>query len=382
MQCKNWISVFVSKALVDTMLLGNTLPSIRESEIIKIGVIVPLTGDLAIYGQPVKNSIDLAVENYNAKGGILGKKITLIIYDSKADPTEAINAFEKLATIDKVDGVIGGVITATALVLAPLSLKYNLPMITPSAVNPAVTKGYKTVFRTSFISPYEAKGLAEFAYEKLYARKAAVLYNSSEQYSIQLAEDFKNAFEAKGAKIVAYERYTDETKDFNSIIMKIKAINPEILFIPDYYSTAALIVQQVKQAGLDLKILGGEGWEGWETVEGGKEIFEDTYFSNHYAVDIPTPENKNFIQSYKKKFNENPNVNAALGYDAVAVMLEGIKKAGTTKSADLIEKLEKTNFQGATGHISFDKDHNPIKPIYMFRIQEGQNILIQRLYPK
>lgn len=353
----------------------------RQNNTIKLGVIAPLTSSEAGYGQSVKNGIDLAVENYNAQGGILGKQIETVVYDSKGVAEEAINAFENLVNNDKVQGVIGPVLSRTALPVAPLAAKYNIPMITPTANHPDITKGYKPVFRVGFATPYQGKGLAQFAYDRLNARKASIIYDSANIYSIELAEAFSDAFKGLGGMIVTYEGYTNGTEDFNTYLANVQESDADILFIPDYYRPTSLIASQAKDAGVDAILLGGDGWDGWETVENAAQIFDGSYFSSDYAVDDPTAVNRNFISAYRRKYNQNPDTSAALGYDSAVIMLEAIKRAGTTESNTVIERIEATNLQGVTGEIRFDRQHNPTKPIYMFRIEEGKNILIQKLRP-
>lgn len=362
-------------------LMVCTSLSTRENQRIRLGIIVPLSGEEAVFGQAVENGIELAVEKYNTQGGALGKNIEIIIYDSQGKPAVAMDMFEKLATHDKVDAVIGGVLSSTALAIAPLSAKYNLPMITPTAIHPQITKGHKPVFRTVFTTTYQGRGLAEFAYDKLIARKAVVMYDATNIYSTELAEAFRKSFEAKGGIIVSYEEYTKDIKDFSSFLTIIKESNPDVLFIPDYYNPSALIVKQAKAAGINTNFLGGNGWQGWQHVEGGDEIFEGTYFTEPYAVDEPSSQNKSFVAAYKRQFDQIPNSASALGYDSTVIMLEAMKKAGNTKSDQVIEWLETTNLQGVTGETKFDRNHNSIKPMYMFKIQDSKNILIQKLRP-
>lgn len=381
MNFKKWFYKFLSRVFTTVKFITYTSLSARENNVIKLGVIAPLSGDETLYGQSIENGIVLAVENYNHQGGILGKEIKIIVYDSHGDAEDAIDAFEKLVNIDKVDAVIGGVITPTALAIAPLSAKYNLPMITPTATSTNITKGYNSVFRSLFTTLYQGKGLAQFAYDKLIARKASILYDKTNKYSIELAEAFRNAFEARGGVVVSYEGYEKGTKNFSSLINNVKKRDTDVLFIPDYYTPSALIVKQVKQAGINADFLGGNGWQGWKHVDGGDEIFEGTYFTDAYAVDEPTQQNKNFVAAYRRKFNQIPNSSSALGYDTTVIMLEAIKRAGSTNSDRVIEWLEATNFEGVTGEMRFDREHNIIKPMYMFKIQGGKNILIQKLRP-
>lgn len=376
------IFLFISRFLVAQGVRGRTFSSNRQNNTIKLGFITPLTGDEAIYGQSAKNGFELAVERYNALGGVLGKKIEPIVYDDKGDPTEAVNAFEKLVNSDKADAVIVGILSPVALAIAPLSAKYNLPVIVPAAAYADITKGYKTVFRAATTSLMHGSAIAQFAYDTLNARKASIMYNPTNVYSTEVAEAFKNTFETKGGVIVSDVQYPEGTEDFNAFLSTVKESNPDAVLISDYTTAASMIAKQAKESGINATLVGGGGWEGWQQIEDGDKIFEGGYFVQQYAVDEPSSENKNFITAYKRKYNETPDALAALGYDAALIMLEAMRKAGTTKSDIVVDWLEATNLKGVTGEIKFDRQHNAVKPLYIFRIQGGKNILVQKIRPE
>ena len=384
MKIKRFFSVIAAGALMTSLLAGCTSggkgsQEIQKSNVIKLGGIVPTTGKVAVYGQAVKNGVTLAVEQYNAEQGVLGKQIEYISYDDKGDVTEAVNAFKKLVSNDKVDAIVGAVTSSPTLAITPLAAKDNIPMITPTATALDVTTAGDNIFRACFTDPYQGKLAGEFSKDELKASTAAILYNTADDYSTGLAAAFKEAFEAKGGKVVNYEGYNADDKDFKSILTNVKANNPDVLFLPDYYNTVALISKQVKEVGITATLVGGDGWDGVLTVE--KEGVEGAYFINHYATDDQAKEVQDFIKAYKAKYNEDPNAFAALGYDAAVVMLESIKKAGSTDKKAVIQALKEADVTSVTGRITFDAKRNPVKSVSVIRIQGGQNKLFKKMNP-
>lgn len=378
MKRKRLLSFVVVGTLIASIMTGCSQAK-KESNVIKIGGIGPTTGKVAVYGQAVKNAVKLAIDEYNQKGGVLGKKIEYIAYDDKGDVTEAVNAFNKLVNNDEVDVLIGGVTSSPTLAVAPLAAKKGIPMITPTATALDVTKAGENVFRVCYTDPYQGKMAAQFAKEDLKAAKVAVMYNTADDYSVGLAEMFKNTFEKNGGKVVNYEGYNADDKDFKSILTNVKANKPEVLFVPDYYNTVALISKQVKEVGIQATLLGGDGWDGVLSVE--KDAVNGAYFVNHYAADDQAKQVQDFIEVYKDKYKDEPNALAALGYDAAVVILEAIKKAGSTDPKAINKALQESNVDGITGHITFDQDRNPVKSVSMIKIENGQNKLFKKINP-
>lgn len=381
MKMKKYLSMLISAVMCTSMFAftgcSNSTDNknkTADAQTIKLGVLAPTTGKIAVYGQAVENAVKLAVDQYNKNGGVLGKKVEVIVYDTKGDTTESVNAFNRLVNNDKIDALVGPVISPTALAVAPLAVKSNIPMISPTATHLDVTTIGDNIFRACYIDPYQGKVIGEFAADQLSTKKAAIMYDLANDYSIGLAEAFKSAFEAKGGKVVSFEGYSNEEKDFKSILTNIKAENPEVLFIPDFYNTVGLIAKQAREVGITVPMLGGDGWDAVETVA--PEAVEGCYFSNHYAKDDPAEVVQNFIKLYQDTYKgETPNALAALGYDATVVMLEGIKKANSLDKAAITEALKKTEIEGVTGKIVFDKDGNPLKSIAMLKLVKGKQVL-------
>ncbi len=351
-----------------------------DSDVIKIGGIAPLTGNVAVYGVAASNGAKLAIEEINASGGILGKQIEYIEYDDKGDTTEAVNAYKKLVNNNKVNAIIGAVTSKPTLAITPLAAKEGIPMITPTATALDVTAAGTNIFRTCFIDPYQGEIMAKFALENLNASKAAVLYNTADDYSLGVAEAFKNYFEANGGTVVSYEGYGADEKDYKAILTNVKTQNPDVLFLPDYYNTVGLIAQQVKEVGINATLLGADGWDGVLTVA--PEAVEGGYFCNHYSTDDTAEEVQNFIKKYKETYNEDPVSFAALGYDTVKILAAAIEKAGTTDYDAVVKALAETNITSVTGTITYDENRNPVKDVAIIKIENGQNRLYTKVNPQ
>jgi branched-chain amino acid transport system substrate-binding protein len=375
MRGKKYVALFMMVALVLGAFAGcSGSAESAEAETVKIGLIAPTTGQVAVYGQAVQNAVEMAVKEQNAAGGVLGKQIELITYDNKGDATESVNAFNRLVDNDGIDAFIGAVISSTSLTVGPLAVEAGIPMITPTATNLDVTLVGDSVFRACYIDPYQGKVIGQFAASELGAKTASILFNTADDYSVGLAEAFKAAFEAEGGTVVNFEGYNGATdKDFKAILTNVKSEAPDVMFLPDYYNTVGLIADQAKEVGVEATLLGGDGWDGVlgvspESVEGG-------YFANHYAKDDPAENVQAFIAAYNESFGELPNALAALGYDAAEIMFAAIESAGSTDKAAVIDAIANTSIDGVTGHIVFDADGNPEKSISMITVKDGKDVL-------
>lgn len=352
----------------------------QTGDVIKIGGIAPLTGDVAVYGNAAKNGAQLAIDQYNANGGVLGKQIQYIVLDDKGDPTEAVNAYNKLVSSEKVSAIIGAVTSKPTLTIAPLAAKEGIPVVTPTATALEVTEAGANIFRACYTDPYQGKVMGDFAAEKLSAKTAAVMYNTADDYSVGLAEVFKESFEAHGQQVVSFEGYTGGDRDFKAILTNINGKAPDVLFIADYYNTVGLITQQAQEVGIQAAMLGADGWDGVLEVAP-PEAVEGAYFSNHYSADDQAAEVQNFLADYRAKYNEEPNALAALGYDAAVLMLEAIKTAGSVDKAAVVKALQASNVTTVTGTITFDENRNPVKSIAIIQVKDGQYTMFDKMNP-
>ncbi|HAZ05800.1 MAG TPA: amino acid-binding protein [Acetobacterium sp.] len=342
-----------------------------SSDVVKLGFIGPMTGDAAIYGSSAEEGAQLAVAEINAAGGIDGKNIELVAYDSKADQTEAINAYNRLRDQDGVVAVIGGTLSGETLAMKDIMVSDNMPVLSPTATAVEVTQDAPNVFRACFLDDYQGQAAANFAATTLGAKTAALLIGTGNPYSEGVSEAFKAAFTAKGGTIAGSESYGTADKDFSAQLTKIKEMNPDVVFVPDYVQTVGPILQKAKEMGITAKFVGADGWDGVQ--EEYADAAQGNYFTNHYAADSPSETVQNFITAYKAEYDKVPNSFAALGYDAVYAMVEAITAAGSTESADIITALNATDHPGVTGTLKFDEEGNPKdKEVTIIKIDGGQ----------
>ena len=345
----------------------------EASETIKLGNSAPLTGPLSIYGQTTNNGIKLAIEEVNANGGILGKKVDWVEYDDKGEITDAVTNYNKLME-DKVDAIFGGVPSKPALAIAESSVNDGVLYITPTATQANITEGKPNVFRTCFTDPFQGEVLANFSKEKLNAKKVAILRNQSSDFSMGVADVFEKKAKELGMEVVADESYGDSDTDFKAQLTNVRGQNPDVLFIPDYYEKVALIAPQVKEAGIDATLVGADGWDTVLSVmdESSFSSLDNSYFSNQFTLEDPSEEVQTFLKNYKEKFGENPSTFAAEGYDTVYLYKQAVEAAGTTEWAKVIDALKKVEFKGVTGSFTYDENNNPIKTAKMIRIKNGE----------
>ncbi len=350
----------------------------EDENTIKIGGIAPLSGAVAVYGVECTNGVNLAVEEINAAGGINGKKIVYIAEDDEGDPAKSVNAYKKLTTQNGIRMIIGSLTSGCTIALTASAQAQGVIQIAPAATAEAVTDAGNYIFRTCFIDPFQGSIGGKFAAVNLNKKNAAILYDIGNDYSVGLKENFVKEFEKNGGKIVALESYSTGDKDFNAQLTKIKAANPDVVYLPDYYGTVALIAKQLRNQGIDTPIIGADGWDGL-TENAGDEVLNG-FYSNHYAADSSDPAVQAFVKNFKAKYNKEPNAFAALGYDSMYLLKDAILKAGTTDVKAVREALEKIDADYVTGHIKFDAKHNPVKSAVMIELVKNAAGKLEAVY--
>lgn len=336
---------------------------------IRVGLIAPLTGDVKTYGESAKNGFLLALEQAERKAG--DYKIEERIQDDRNDPTEGVNVATRLITQEKVKAIIGPVTSKVAIPVSETANSSKVVMVTGTGTSPKVTVGEggarkPYVFRACYVDPFQGTVAARFALDHLKVKTAAILYDKSNDYTVGLAQYFKSAFEAGGGKVVAEETYTTTDQDFSAVLTKIGQQKPELLYLPDYYNMVSLIAKQVRAKGLNVKMLGGDGWDSkdldYETLAG-------NYFTNHYSPEDQRPEVQKFIQDYKARYGTVPDALAALTYDATRMLLAGIEQAKSDDPDKIREAIQNLkDFPGVTGKMTIDKDGNPVKPAVVLQV--------------
>jgi branched-chain amino acid transport system substrate-binding protein len=356
------------------LLAGCTKKSATDDNVIKIGEFGSMTGSEATFGQSTDRGIRLAIDAKNAAGGIKGKKIVLISEDDQGKPEEAAAVVKKLITQDQVIALLGEVASTRSLFAAPIAQQAKIPMISPSSTNPKVTKAGDYIFRVCFIDPFQGAVIARFAHDNLKFKKVAVLKDLKSDYSLGLAEFFVKKFNELGGQVVSEQTFQSGDSDFKGQLTRIRSSEPDALFIPAYYTDVGLIARQARQLGIKAVLLGGDGWDSPKLFEIGQESVEGAYFSNHYALENPSPATQEFITKYKAKFNETPDGMAATGYDAALILIAAIEHSADMSPTTIRNTLASTkDFAGATGKITINSERNADKPAFFLKV-EGKGL--------
>jgi len=339
-----------------------------------IGAVLPLTGNEASFGQSVKKGLELAIEHINQSGVLKNKKIELKIYDDQGKTEEATLAITRLIQKDKVIAVIGEVASSRSLAMAPIAQKNKIPMISPTATNAKLTTLGDFIFRACFIDSFQGTVMAIFAADNLRMFKAAILRDVSSDYANGLADEFKNSFQKLGGEIIKDESYQSGDVHFKAQLTQIKAKNPDILFIPGYYTETGLILKQARELGISSVMLGGDGWESQKLIDVAGKAANQSYFTSHSTTAIDTPDVRQFVINYKKKYNQDiPDGIATIAYDTAFVLADAIERAHEPTALAIKEALANTkNVRGLSGRISLNKDRNATKPAYIIKIENNK----------
>lgn len=386
----------VSKVLT-ALVLGTVLAGLaagcgggeKKADTIKVGANLEMTGGSASYGISSKNAIELAFKEINEKGGINGKQLELVVADNKSEAAEATNAMQKLVSQDNVVAVIGPNLSSSVIAASAINNSAKVLDIAPMATNPYVTvdqasgKTKDFNYRTCFIDPFQGTVMAKFATAELGVVNAAILIDNSSDYAKGLAQFFKENFVKEGGAVTAEESYLQKDTDFKATLTKIKATNPDFLYVPGYYQEVGLIVKQARELGMNMPIAGGDGWDSAKMPEiAGAAALNNTYFSSLYSPDDSSDINKNFVAAYEKAYGQKPDVFAALSYDSALLVAEAIKNAGSTEPAKISEAMAKINgFSGVSGSVTFDDKHNPVKSAVILEYKDGAQSLKTKINP-
>ena len=372
---------YALRSLLACALVTLTFARAAE-EPIRIGEYASITGKEASLGQSSHNGTMMAIDDLNAAGGVLGRPLLLITEDTQSKPGESATAAKKLISRDKVVALLGEVASSRSLEAAPVAQLAKVPMISPASTNPKVTETGNYIFRTCFIDPFQGPVMAKFAQEKLRAKRVALIVSNSSAYSIGLAKFFREAFTANGGTIVLEQKYAEGDKDFKAQLTAIKAAGVDAVFNPGYYNEGSLIVLQARDLGLTLPIFGADSWEAEALIELGGKAIEGAYLCSHYSPADPSPRVQNFVQAYKKRFGSTPDSNASLGYDSVLVLVDAIKRAGSTDRAKIRDALAATkNFAAVTGNITIDAQRNASKNAVIIQVRNGKFEFVQSMTP-
>jgi branched-chain amino acid transport system substrate-binding protein len=345
----------------------------KSGDAIVVGHVASMTGDTATFGRSADQGIRMALEEVNAAGGVLGKKLQVVTEDDRSVTEEARSAAQKLIQRDQVIALLGEVASSRSLAAAPEAQRAKVPMISPGSTNPKVTEVGDYIFRACFIDPFQGAVMARFAVDELHAKRLAILFDFKQDYSVGLAEFFRQTAKQLGAEIVADERYTSGDIEFRAQLTTIRAANPDAIFVPGYYTELGLIAKQARELGITVPLLGGDGWDSEKTLEIGGEAVEGYFFSTHYAADSDNPRVQEFVKRFTAKYGATPDAMAALGYDTAGILADSLKRAGSTESAKLRDAIAATSgFDGVTGKISIDPARNARKDAVVLKIEGGK----------
>ena len=349
---------------------GNTPGA--QGDTIKIGEVGSMTGLEATYGQSTHDGIEMAINEANAAGGVKGKKLQIIKYDNQGKTDESATAITRLITQDKVIAVLGEVASSRTLAMAPIAQMNKIPLISPSSTNPKVTETGDYIFRVCFIDPFQGTVMARFATETLKLKKVAILRDVKNDYSIGLADYFAERFQKDGGEIVIDQSYSNGDMDFKSQLTSIRAKSPQAIFVPGYYSDVGLIARQAKELGLNVPLMGGDGWDSPKLTEIAGKAIDGSYFSNHYSFEDTAPQVQAFVQKFKQTYGVVPGGLTALAYDAARILVDAMKKAASLDPALIRAQLAtEKDFQGVTGKITMDEKRNPVKSAVVLKVENG-----------
>jgi branched-chain amino acid transport system substrate-binding protein len=352
---------------------------------IVIGEVGSLTGTEATFGLSSANGIQLQIDEVNAKGGVKGRQLQVKVLDDQGRPEEAATAATRLISSEKVVALLGEVASTRSMFMAPKAQQAKVPMVTPSSTNPAVTQKGDYIFRACFIDPFQGYVAATFATENLKLKKVAVLKDVRNDYSVGLAKNFIDSFTKTGGQIVAQESYSNGDVDFKAQLTNIKTAQPQVLYVPGYYTDVGLIARQARETGITVPLLGGDGWDSEKLYEIGGDAIVGSYFSNHYSPDDPSPRIQEFVAKYKKAFGgQTPDSLAAQAYDAAGMLVDAMKRAKDLAGPSIRDALAATkSYPGVTGNITLDENRNPLKPAVVLKVGKGGKYeFVTKIYPE
>ena len=347
-------------------------PSGSSSEIV-IGHYASLTGNTAHFGQDTDKAVRLAVEQQNAAGGLLGKKLRLVTLDDRGDSAEAANAVSRLIDVEKVVALIGEVSSSLSLAGGRVAQRRKIPMVSPSSTNPKVTQVGEYVFRVCFLDPFQGKVMADFARDHLKFERVAIFKDVKNDYSIGLADAFRTAFTARGGQIVSEQSYSAGDTDFSAQLTAIKAVDVQGIYVPGYYAEVGAIARTAQRLGLRVPLMGGDGWDAPDLFKIGGDALEGSFFSNHFAPDAASAKAQKFVADFKTAYGQEPTGLGALGYDAAIVLFDAIQRAGKTDPKSIRDALASTkNFEAVSGTISINENRDAEKSAVILAIEGGK----------
>lgn len=369
---------FGRQLLVALVVLGLVVPPAAAE--INIGCYLPMTGPAAAMGQMVWEGVQIANK---LKPKVLNQEVKLVLVDTRSDKMEAANAVSRLIEKDNVAGIIGEVISSDTLAGAPIAERDRIPNISPTATNPLVTQNKKYAFRACFADDLQGKVAARFAWENLKAKRVAVIIDQAQDYCVGLSLYFIREFKQLGGTIVSMTHIQTGDQDFSAQIAAIKAQNPDLIYAPNYYAEDALLARQLKDLGVTVPLLTGDGAQVAELITLGGPAVNGMYFTAHFHRDqAATPLAKDFRKAYEDQHKKELGAFTALGGDSYFLLLNAIARANSLEGPKIAQALAQTrDFPGVSGTISMDPNHNPIKGVVIIKVENGKFVYQTTIKP-
>lgn len=364
---------------------GSSKKTAEDGDVIKVGASFELTGNVANYGKSILSGFNLAVDEVNALGGINGKKVSVVESDNKSEPSESGNSVTKLINQDKVVAIVGPATTGCVSAAIPISTANKIPQIAPCATSSLITvdngKVRDYMFRACFIDAFQGLAMATFADKTLNAKNIAIFYDSSSDYSKGLADVFEKAVLKNGGQIVGKEAFLSKDVDFKAALTKLKSTNPEAIYVPGYYEEVSKIVKQAREIGIEVPMLGSDGWESPKLIEiAGKGALDNCYYISGFFAKDTDPSIQKFIKAYKEKYQKEPDIFAMQGYNAGLVLFDSMKRAESLDGTKLAKVMAETkDLPVAGGKMTFDEKHNPIIPASILTFENGKVTLKEKI---
>ncbi len=374
--------VLLSILILASMVLTACGGAGAASGPIKVAVLAPLSGPVPTFGVSTRDGALMAIEEWNAKGGVLGQKIEAVVADSQCTADPAVNAANKVIDEDGVHYIVGEVCSKASIPVSEIAEAKGVVQISPTSTNTTVTLNQdgstkQYVFRACFIDPFQGLVMAKFALKE--GKKTAfIMFDKGNDYVLGLAEAFEKSFTEGGGTVVGKEAYTGQDTDFSAILTKVADSKAEVLYLPDYYNIVNLVAAQAKERGVTAVMMGGDGWDSADldtaAADGG-------YFSNHYSAEDTRTIVVDFVSRYETKYDSKPDALAALAYDATNLLLAAIEKAGKDDPAVVKDALAALQYEAVSGKITFDAQHNPIKAAVVMHVTDGKVVFADSIAP-
>lgn len=362
--------------------------STGNADTIKVGLNYELSGAVSTYGQSLTAGVELAIDEINKNGGLLGKQIETVKLDNRSDTTEVANVSTRLATRDNVVAILGPATSGNTKAASPPAMQNKVALISASATDDDVTVDSngnvrEYIFKTCFSDSFQGVTMANFAFTDLNSKKVAILFDNTSDYAKGLTKSFKSTYLGLGGTVLVEEAYQAKDTDFKAVLTNIKATNPDVLYVPGYYEEVGLIVRQARELGITVPILGADGYDSPKLSEiAGSDALNKVYYTNHYSSMDTAPEIVSFRESFKTKHGKEADAFNALGYDLAYFLADAIERAGSPDREKIKDALASTkDFKAITGTLSIDENHNPVKAVTILEVVDGVPSFLKKLEP-